>query len=343
MPNYFRISIICRIFAEKNINSMMNNLLLSIISPVYNVESYLDRCVQSILSQSYRDIELILIDDGSTDSSAGICDEWAAKDSRVVVVHQTNAGVSAARNAGLKIAQGDYLTFVDPDDFLAPDTYFLNMAYLQAHQEVDMLQYPYCNYINDDEALDYHRPAPALLSGAEEIFKNWWSGSPLEYVIWNKIYKRSLWENVRFNVGHISEDTCLVPKFVNQAKAVCISDKGLYFYQRDRVDSYTYEYSFDKHLDLFYAHATIYDCFQMFPNMVTEKVLAFTRLYRRLITAKQTAPNADTKTAQELIVRSFPSWREIYTSHGTEKLWLSVAKTLGCNLFMRLFLRYLKR
>ena len=133
MPNYFRISIICRIFAEKNIISMKNNLLLRIISPVYNVESYLDRCVQSILSQSYRDIELILIDDGSTDSSAGICDEWAAKDSRVVVVHQTNAGVSAARNAGLKIAQGYYLTFVDPDDFLAPNTYFLNMAYLQAH------------------------------------------------------------------------------------------------------------------------------------------------------------------------------------------------------------------
>lgn len=343
MPNYFRISIICRIFAEKNIISMMNNLLLSIISPVYNVESYLDRCVQSILSQSYRDIELILIDDGSTDSSAGICDEWAAKDSRVVVVHQTNAGVSAARNTGLKIAQGDYLTFVDPDDFLAPDTYFVNMAYLQSHQEVDMLQYPYCNYINDEEALDYHRPAPALLSGAEDIFKNWWSGSPLEYVIWNKIYKRSLWKDVRFNVGHISEDTCLVPKFVNQAKAVYISNQGLYYYQRDRVDSYTYEYSFDKHLDLFYAHATIYDCFQMFPNMVTEKVLAFTRLYRRLITAKQTDSYADTKAAQNLITQNFPSWREIFTSHNTEKLWLSVAKILGCNLFMKLFLRYLNR
>lgn len=322
---------------------MQNIPLLSIITPVYNVEAYLDRCVRSILSQSYRDIELILIDDGSTDGSAALCDEWAAKDSRVVVIHQKNAGVSAARNAGLKIAQGDYLTFVDPDDFLAPDTYSVNMIYLQAHQEVDMLQYPYCNYINANEAPDYHRPASALLSGAEEIFRNWWSGSPLEYVIWNKIYKRFLWKDVRFNVGHISEDTCLVPKFVNQAKAVYISDQGLYYYQRDRVDSYTYEYSFDKHLDLFYAHATIYECFQMFPDMVTEKVLAFTRLYRRLITAKQTDPNADTKAAQDLITKSFPSWKEIYTSHDTEKLWLSVAKSLGCNLFMKLFLRYLKR
>ena len=321
----------------------MKTPLLSIITPVYNVEAYLDRCVQSILSQSYRNIELILIDDGSTDGSTGLCDKWAAKDSRVVVVHQTNAGVSAARNAGLKIAQGDYLTFVDPDDFLAPDTYFLNMAYLQAHQEVDMLQYPYCNYISDDEALDYHRPAPALLSGAEEIFKNWWSGSPLEYVIWNKIYKRSLWENVRFNVGHISEDTCLVPKFVNQAKAVCISDQGLYYYQRNRMNSYTYgEYSFDKNIDLFYAHAAIYECFQMFPDMVTEKVLAFTRLYRRLITAKQTEPSADINAQLKLIKQFFPSWNDIFKSQDTEKLWLSVAKILGANLFIKMFLRYLK-
>lgn len=321
----------------------MKTPLLSIITPVYNVEAYLDRCVQSILSQSYRNIELILIDDGSTDGSTGLCDKWAAKDSRVVVVHQTNAGVSAARNAGLKIARGDYLTFVDPDDFLAPDTYFLNMAYLQAHQEVDMLQYPYCNYISDDEALDYHRPAPALLSGAEEIFKNWWSGSPLEYVIWNKIYKRSLWENVRFNVGHISEDTCLVPKFVNQVKAVCISDQGLYYYQRNRMNSYTYgEYSFDKNIDLFYAHAAIYECFQMFPDMVTEKVLAFTRLYRRLITAKQTEPSADINAQLKLIKQFFPSWNDIFKSQDTEKLWLSVAKILGANLFIKMFLRYLK-
>ena len=349
MPNFFVISsqlfflfdyllYFCREIAIMS----MEKPLLSIITPVYNVEAYLDRCVQSVLSQSYREIELILIDDGSTDGSASLCDEWEAKDSRVVVVHQANAGVSAARNAGLKIAQGDYLTFVDPDDFLAPDTYFVNMAYLQSHQEVDMPQYPYCNYINDDEAFDYHRPAPTLLSGAEDIFKNWWSGSPLEYVIWNKIYKRFLWKDVRFNVGHISEDTCLVPKFVNQAKSVYISNQGLYYYQRDRVDSYTYEYSFDKHLDLFYAHATIYECFQMFPNMVTEKVLAFTRLYRRLITAKQTDQNADIHTQLNLVEQLFPTWGDIITSCNTEKLWLCIAKLFGAKSFVRLFLVYLK-
>ena len=99
--------------------------LLSIISPVYNVESYLDRCVKSILTQSYHDIELILIDDGSTDGSSALCDKWAAEDSRVKVIHKENGGVSSARNVGLELATGEYLTLIDPDDFLAPDTYMV--------------------------------------------------------------------------------------------------------------------------------------------------------------------------------------------------------------------------
>ena len=321
----------------------MMNPLLSIVTPVYNVESFLDRSVQSILSQSYRDIELILIDDGSTDGSSSLCDELAKKDSRVKVIHKENGGVSTARNVGLEIASGEYLTFVDPDDFLAPDTYLANMEYLISQKDVDILQYPYCNYISDDEILNYHRPAEHLLVGSEQIFSNWWSGSPLEYVIWNKIYKRSLWDGVRFKVGHISEDTCLVPQFVSRAHSIYISEKGLYYYQRDRVDSYTFgEYSFSKHLDLFYAHAAIYNCFKQFPDMVTEKVTAFTRLYRRLISAKQSDINADIHTPLKIISEFSPSWREIMISHNTDKIWLLSAKIFGPSIFVKLFLSYLR-
>ena len=317
--------------------------LLSIITPVFNVESYLDRCVQSILSQAYHDIELILIDDGSTDGSSSLCDEMAKKDCRVKVIHKENGGVSSARNAGLEVATGDYLTFVDPDDFIASDTYIVNMKYLIMHKEIEILQYPYCTYISDDEVLNYHRPAEQLLEGAEQIFRNWWSGSPIEYVIWNKIYKRCLWEDVRFKVGHISEDTCLVPIFVGRAQSIFISEKGLYYYQRGRVDSYTFgEYSFNKHLDLFYAHTAIYDCFKMFPDMVTEKVLAFTRLYRRLIAAKQADRTADIKPPLKIVKQAFPTWLEIIRSKNTEKFWLASAKVLGADLFVKLFLRYLK-
>lgn len=315
--------------------------LLSIITPVFNVRPYLERCVHSILTQSYNEIELILIDDGSTDGSSVLCDEWAGKDSRIVVIHNENGGASSARNVGLEIAKGDYLTFVDADDFIAPDTYQVNMSYLLDHQEVDIIQFPYCNYVNDDEILDYHTPSASLLVGEEQIFRNWWSGSPLEYVCWNKIYKRHIWKDVRFWVGHTSEDTRLVSDFVKKAKYIYISENGLYYYQRLRIDSYTYEYDFAKHLDLFYAHAAIYECFQLFPNMVTEKVLAFTRLYRRLVTAKQNGMHENIRVPQELITKFFPTWYEILFSRQTEKVWLLIAKTLGPNLFIKLFLRYL--
>ena len=320
----------------------MKDPLLSIITPVYNVESYLERCVQSILNQSYKNLELILIDDGSTDCSSLLCDEWAQRDNRVVVIHKKNGGVSSARNAGLEKFKGEYITFVDPDDFLAPDTYEGNMDFLSKHLEVDILQYPYCHYIKDNEIFDLHKPSASILKGSEEIFKNWWSGKPLEYVIWNKIFKRVLWNDVRFLLGRTSEDTALVPVFVKKANNICISEQGLYYYQRAREDSYTYKYNFDKHLDLFYAHAAIYECFDKFPNMITERVLAFTRLYRRLITAKQVDLSSDIRYPIKLVEQGFPTWNEILVSSHTEKLWLLIAKVLGPNLFIKLFLLYLR-
>ena len=108
------------------------------------------------------------------------------------------------------------------------------------------------------------------------------------------------------------------------------------------MESYTFKYSFDKHMDLFYAHATIYDCFKLFPDMDTEKVLAFTRLYRRLIIAKQTDPSSDIKVPLDILTQIFPTWQEILRSHNTEKMWLSIAKILGSRIFVKLFLRYLK-
>lgn len=317
------------------------NPLLTVITPVYNVAPYLGRCIQSILSQSYQEIELVLVDDGSTDASGAKCDEWASKDNRVIVLHKENGGVSSARNEGLKKANGEYITFVDPDDFIAPETYAPNMDYLINHPEVDILQYPYCHYISDEEVLDYHRPPSQMIIGEKDIFTNWWSGSPLGYVIWNKIYKRHLWSNTRFAVGHTSEDTMLIPHFVEHAKSIYISLHGLYYYQRWRKESYTYRYDFNKHLDLFYAHAAIFECFNMFPDMVTEKVLAFTRLFRRLIAAKQADDTADIQVPLSFVQQHFPSWHEILSSHNTEKLWLTTAKLVGVNLFSKLFSVYL--
>ena len=105
--------------------------ILSIIVPVYNVENYLPKCIESILAQTFRDFELILVDDGSPDCCPAICDEYAAKDSRIAVIHQQNTGVSVARNAGLDRARGKYIGFVDPDDWIAPEMYEEMIAYIE--------------------------------------------------------------------------------------------------------------------------------------------------------------------------------------------------------------------
>src|SRR5574344_1163451 len=321
----------------------MNKLLLSIIMPVYNVKAFLDRSVRSILTQSYRDFELIIVDDGSTDGSSEIVDGYAREDERVVVIHQQNEGVSAARNAALQVFKGKYVTFVDPDDFIASDTYLDNMKYLTTHFEVDILQYPYCQYIDNDHEVMTVQPLSRLISGSQEVFKAWWSGTPLEYVIWNKIYHREMWDGVTFNVGHVSEDTGLAATFCQRCRKVYISEKGMYYYQRGRADSYTYHYSFGKHIDLFNAHFTIFQLFKLYPAMNTEKVLAFTRLYRRLIQAKQECPQADIYIQLQKLRDIFPTYLEIFRSENTEKLWLYVAKILGVKYFMKLFLIYLKR
>ena len=116
--------------------------MLSIIVPVYRMEAYLDRCVESILAQALDDWELILVDDGSPDRCPAMCDAWAQRDPHIRTIHKPNGGLSSARNAGLDTARGEYITFVDSDDALAPDTLRPNLDYLLCHPETDLVQYP---------------------------------------------------------------------------------------------------------------------------------------------------------------------------------------------------------
>ena len=152
-----------------------------------------------------------------------------------------------------------------------------------------------------------------------------------------------MWKGVSFNVGHISEDTGLAATFCQRARQVYISEKGMYYYQRNRADSYTYHYSYDKHIDLFNAHYTIFQLFRHYPEMITEKVLAFTRIFRRLIQAKQECPQADVRIQEQQLIHIFPSFGEISHSNSSEKVWLYTAKILGVKCFMKLFLLYLRR
>ena len=312
---------------------------LSIIIPVYNVEAYLNDCFDSLLNQSYRNFEIIVVDDGSTDNSLEICDHYAQRDNRICVVHKVNGGVSSARNVALGLAKGKYLTFVDPDDFVDSETYKWNMEYLNTHCDIDVLQFPYCDYYSATRIENHIIPSMVIV-GKHDLVKNWWSGALISFSIWNKIFKRHIFENVTFKEGHVSEDTQLIPTFCDRVSSLYISQNGMYFY-RQRQSSYTSHYSFSKHIDLFDAHYSIYGMFSLYPDLYNEKVIAFTRMFRRLIIAKRENPESDIKTQIQLLTNSFPSWKELIKSKGTEKRFLGTAKLLGVKCFLNLDIMWL--
>ena len=182
---------------------------LSVVVPVYNSAQYLDRCIESIISQSFTKIELILVDDGSTDNSLDICKEWAKKENRIKVIQRENGGLSAARNTGIDNATSEYITFVDSDDALSPNTYAPNMEILKDNPNVDLLEYP----------IDVHYGAHNaytilfdIIFVGDDIFRKWVSQKGYQHCYaCNKIYKKHLFNSTRFPVNESFEAPLLYP------------------------------------------------------------------------------------------------------------------------------------
>lgn len=197
---------------------------LSVIIPVYRTERTLERCVKSILQQSYHDLEVILVDDGSPDNCPQLCDEWALKDSRIRVVHKPNGGLSDARNAGIDAATGDCLTFVDSDDYLAPDTYVQVMPKAAGS---DIVEFPiYWHYTGKDERLMRFQPADY-----DDMSRYWLEGEAYTHTYaCNKVFRRALFGDVRFPKGRVFEDAATLPLLLEHARRVSTVDAGLYYY-----------------------------------------------------------------------------------------------------------------
>ncbi len=213
---------------------------ISVIVPVYKVEPYLRQCVDSILAQTYTDFELILIDDGSPDSCGAICDEYAEQDSRVRVIHQENGGLSAARNAGIDTARGDYLTFIDSDD-LIKDIYLEKLLFSLTDSNTDI---SICGMLSFDdgtepqEADEQITDCPIIMSGRDACFSVYRMDGKIPIMAWGKLYKTSLFDTIRYPTGMIHEDDATTPKlFYRSSRINIISDK-LYCY-RSRADSIT--------------------------------------------------------------------------------------------------------
>lgn len=202
---------------------------LSVIVPVYKVEKYLSRCIESILNQSYSDLELILIDDGSPDNCGEICDEYAKQDDRIVVIHKKNEGVSVARNAGLDIAKGNYIGFVDSDDFIDRKMYGTMIEELESNQ----CDLAICGYDYVDEDGNINRPyniaKNEMLNQHDVIEKQFDICPTIRFGVWNKLYKKDLIKEIRFPEDlHSGEDGVVLYEYLKRVANVVFVHKPLY-------------------------------------------------------------------------------------------------------------------
>lgn len=212
---------------------MDNGSLVSIIIPVYKVEEYLERCILSVVNQTYKNLEIILVDDGSPDRCPEICDEWAKKDERIKVIHKANGGLSSARNAGMKVASGVYLGFVDSDDWVAPR--FVEILYACAIEyQSDLVE---CEYSIIADEVDVVYSAEYLAEtydtcAAMELHLNDIKFKP---VVWNKLYKRNI-VNIEFEEGKFHEDIFWTYLILDRCSKLAHVNTQMYFYFQ-RYDS----------------------------------------------------------------------------------------------------------
>jgi glycosyltransferase involved in cell wall biosynthesis len=202
----------------------MGNPLISVIVPVYKVEQYLHTCIESVLNQTYSNWELILVDDGSPDNCPQICDEYAAKDIRIKVIHKKNGGLSSARNAGLDIAKGDHMSFLDSDDFWSKD-YLTILLNLCIKYDADIVQ---CGFIRGTETVF---PNITIGKGIKtfdnhSIFLKGYA----KIIVCAKLYRKCLISEIRMPEGKINEDDFTTWKFYYRAKKILVTNQSLYYY-----------------------------------------------------------------------------------------------------------------
>ena len=210
----------------------MDKPRLSVIVPVYKVENYLRDCIDSILNQTFTDFELILVDDGSPDQCGKICDEYAALDKRVRVIHKSNGGLSDARNKGIDASKGDIIGFVDSDDKISDDMYQKMIQYMDDHQ-LDIVCADTYVVKNGKETFRPRFREDKLFSRMEalrEILTD-----SLDNAAWNKIYKRKVIGDIRFPMGRIYEDVATVYRFIGNSEKVGYICKPFYYYFKRKI------------------------------------------------------------------------------------------------------------
>ncbi len=203
--------------------------LISVIIPIYKVEPYLAKCVESVLGQTYSNLEIILVDDGSPDRCGELCDEYAETDSRVKVIHKRNGGLSDARNAGMKIATGEYLAFIDSDDWIERD-YFEVLYRLLKDNDADLSAIALCNVNEEGKEIGRHHSGETHFLDAAIAMENMFHRDGLPWCAQAKLYRRVLFDGIEYPVGVLMEDKATTYKVFAKCHKIAYSDLTLYKY-----------------------------------------------------------------------------------------------------------------
>lgn len=309
----------------------MNKQLISVIIPIYNVEPYLDRCVQSVIDQTYRSLEIILVDDGSPDHCSAMCDAWAKKDPRIKVIHKVNGGLSDARNAGLAIATGELISFVDSDDWLAPAFY----ERLTKALDEDQSDIAACTV---EMVWEDGTPSRLLTVQENRILERTdaelalLNENQLKDPVWYKLYKKHVLDEIVFEAGKQHEDVYWTYQVVGNAKRVSLIDYvGYYYWQRNTGimgnNSYTV-----KRLDAIEAFEQRYAYIaKEFPELerIAKRGIVGACIYHGQMVLRY-LPKQEQKSAfsyLEQVNRRYPLNKSDYQGiKATHQLWLTMAQ-----------------
>ncbi len=245
------------------------NDLISVIIPVYNVEKYLDRCIISVLKQSYSNIEVILVDDGTQDSSGKICDKYAFTDSRVKVIHKTNGGLSDARNVGIAASNGKYIAFIDSDDFVSA-RYIEKLYYALLSADADISVCRKIIFYDESEvnAKEYDNSYNVITK--KQFFDGYFTQHDQYIVAWNKLYPRDIFKKVIFPKGKYNEDAFTTYLFINEVERIAVLEDELYYYYQNPEGIVRSKIKNSKFDDL-EAHTNSYTFFKEYGYVKTAK------------------------------------------------------------------------
>ncbi|NLL62094.1 MAG: glycosyltransferase [Candidatus Atribacteria bacterium] len=292
--------------------------LISVIVPVYNAEKYLPKCIESIQNQTYRNLEIILVNDGSTDNSLVICYQYSEKDKRVTVITQENRGVSSARNRGLDIATGDYIGFVDSDDYIAPDMYQqLLIACLE--NDADISECGYYTVDESDKVISSSSLKNGIIDGKYESSKAYVLRENTTPLVWNKLYKKKIFNSIRFQSYKRGQDCWINSIIYSECKRKATLESCHYYYLIHKKSTRPFS---EKQLDAISAAKDVYEFYKtrfedLCPYAALRIMNVIVVLYRDL--RETTSPDIQ-KEYEPILVKEFKNYYKLIKGEAYESI-----------------------